>query len=106
MQERFLRGFMTRLRDVAVFINARIVLVVERNFGGAVLSSRVAGVCASFEPICAMSQDPSTRLRRIGIVLDEEVKEKMRNSLAVMLRANVVHLSTPFVSSTDEGVRM
>lgn len=95
---------MARLRDVVVLSNARIVVVVERNYGGSVLSSRVAGICARFEPICAMTQDTSARLRRIGVMLDEEIKEKMRNSLAIMLRANVIHLSTPFVSSLDGDV--
>ena len=38
-------------------------------------------------------------MRRIGVVLTDELKEKMRNSLNIMLRANVVRLARDFVSS-------
>ena len=55
-QEQLLGGFMDRLRDVVNFRNSRIVLVIERNFGGAPLASRIAGVCSRYRPICAMSQ--------------------------------------------------
>lgn len=55
-QEQLLTGFMTRLRGVNNFYNSRIVLVIERNFGGAPLASRIAGICSHFRPICAMTQ--------------------------------------------------
>ena len=55
-QEQLLVGFMARLRNVTNFHGSRIVLIIERNFGGAPLASRIAGVCSRFRPICAMSQ--------------------------------------------------
>lgn len=103
-QERFMHSFLAQLRDVVLLQGAHIVLIIERNFGGSVLASRIAGVCAGFAPISSMSQDSNGKLRRIGIVLCGEVKSKMRNSLSIMLRAGVVHLSHEFVGSRDEVV--
>lgn len=44
-------------------------------------------------------QDSSAKLRRIGTVLSDELKERMRTSLNIMLRANVVRMARDFVSS-------
>jgi len=50
------QGFMKRVRDEITFQSSVIVLAIERNFGGAILASRIAGVCSRFGPISAISQ--------------------------------------------------
>ena len=97
-QERFLHQFLLRLRDQPVLANALFVIVVERNYGGAVLASRIFAACAAVPPCAAMTQDTDKKLRRVGVITTSEVKERMRVCLATMLRCDSVHYAEPFVS--------
>jgi hypothetical protein len=62
--ERFLHGHLGRVRDIAPLQNSRLILIVERNYGGGVLASRIANACAPYAPVGVMTQDsPSARVR-------------------------------------------
>jgi hypothetical protein len=103
-QERFLHQHLSRVRDVPALCNGHIILVVERNFGGAVLASRIANICAPFQPLSAMTQDTNKSLRRCGVVTTGPVKERMRVELQRLLRSNAVRFSEPFVSMRTDTV--
>ena len=107
-QENLVQGFISRLRERPTLRNTRIVVICERNYGGTVLAHRIATICASFKPISSFSADTDAKLRRIGVVLTEDVKDRYRDNLAMALRTGTVFLSTPFVSTrhADEAKAM
>ena len=39
----------------------------------------------------------------VGVPINNEIKERMRVTLATMLRSDTVHLSTPFISRSMDG---
>lgn len=102
-QERFVHGFLDKVRGCTPLRNSHIVVIVERNFGGAPLSSRIAGICAPYKPCSAMSQDSNVKTKRVGVVTTEEVKERMRITLSTMMRSDTVHLATPFLGRRQEA---
>lgn len=55
-QERFLHQHLSKIRDLPGLANSHIILIVESNYGGAVLASRIANVCSIFNPLSAMTQ--------------------------------------------------
>ena len=72
--ERFLHGHLDRVRDVRPLANSRIVLIIERNYGGAVLASRIANACAPYAPVAVMTQDGRGKLRRAGVVTTHQAR--------------------------------
>ena len=122
--ERFLHGHLDRVRDVRPLANSRIVLIIERNYGGAVLASRIANACAPYAPVAVMTQDGRGKLRRAGVVtthqarhcpctdaraqrrcaahirLRSQVKERCRVEFARMLRTRTVRFLQPFASAS------
>jgi len=88
-QEAFLNRHLERIRSERKFSNALIVLIIERNFGGSVLASRVANICAKFAPIRVVSADTSTH-KRVGVVTTDVVKERGRNDLQRLIRLDLI----------------
>jgi hypothetical protein len=85
--EVYLRGFFERLR--VHFPNAMLVTIIERNFGGSVLASRIADVASRFPPTRAVSGD-NTAHRRVGVVTTDVVKERGRVDVQRMLRTETL----------------
>jgi hypothetical protein len=101
--EAVLRAHVGLLRETAALANAQIVLIIERNYGGGVLASRIASVCADgFGNVACMTQDTNPKLRRSGVVTTAPVKERMRVEFSRLLRCNAVHFSEPFCSSAPD----
>jgi hypothetical protein len=65
-QEKFLNRFMERLRSHSELGNAMIVAMVERNYGGGVLASRIANILGQYKPIQFMSSDKDAQGGRAG----------------------------------------
>jgi hypothetical protein len=82
---------MERIRAERKFANCTIVLIIERNFGGSVLASRIANICASFAPIKVVSADTTTH-KRVGVVTTDVVKERGRSDLQRLFRLDLVKL--------------
>ena len=100
--ERFLHGHLGRVRDVVPLQSSRLVLIVERNYGGGVLASRIANACAPFVPVGVMTQDsPTARVRCAGVVTTAQVKERMRVEFQRLLRSRAVQFLSPFASASQ-----
>jgi len=102
-QERFIHGFLDKVRDCMTLQKSHLIIIVERNYGGAPLSSRIAAVCAPYQPCSAMSQDTTAKSKRTGVVTTDEVKERMRITLSTMMRSDTVHLAIPFLGRRPEA---
>lgn len=89
VQETFLNRHLERIRAERKFCNALVVLIIERNFGGSVLASRIANICAKFAPIRVVSADPQAH-KRVGVVTSEAVKERGRSDLQRLLRLDLI----------------
>ena len=92
-------GFVDRLRKSSTLNKAHIVLVIERNFGGTITAHRIANIASTFRPISALSADSDKKLRRIGFVLNAELKDRYRDTMSMMLRTNTVRMARDFISS-------
>ena len=103
--EQALHSFMGRVRDAPALLNAQLILIIERNYGGGVLSSRIAAICASpaFGNVVALTQDTNPKMWRVGVVTTAPVKERMRVEMSRLLRCDAVHFSHPFLSSQADA---
>ena len=81
--ETYLRRFMEGLRTR--FPNTTIINITERNFGGSVMASRIAGIVSAFPPIRHVTGDTTTH-RRVGVVTTEVVKDRGRVDVQRLLR--------------------
>jgi hypothetical protein len=99
-QEVFLNRHLERIRGERKFANAMIVLIIERNYGGSVLASRIANICASYAPISIVSAD-TTKHRRVGVVTTDVVKERGRSDLQRLFRLDLIKMAskTRFLTS-------
>lgn len=102
-QERVLQ---THLQNVTqthatVVKMATFVVVVERNYGGAVLASRIFNILYTstphVRPMISMSQDKGPR-PKIGVCTTNSVKERARIDLQRLLQQNKVRFAQTFVS--------
>jgi hypothetical protein len=91
--ETYLRGFMESVRSHAVFANVVIVTIIERNFGGSVMASRIANIVSVYQPIKILTADTSTH-RRVGVVTTDVVKERSRVDLQKMLRLETLKFTS------------
>lgn len=95
-QERYLHQHLSKLRDIKVLTNSHIILIVENNFGGPVLASRIAHICSDFSPLSAMTRDTNSKLKRAGVTTTGPVKERMRVELQRLLRSNTIRFAKEF----------
>ena len=102
-QERFLGGHLRRVRDVQGLASSLLVLIIERNYGGGVLASRIAGLAAPFAPVAAMTQDSDPKLRRCGVVTTGPVKERMRVEMARLLASGTLRLHAEMASDLPDA---
>jgi hypothetical protein len=85
--ETFLRGFMERLRSR--FSNTTVIAIIESNFGGNVMASRIADVICDYQPVRVVSGD-STKHRRVGVVTTDVVKDRARVDVQRLLRTDAL----------------
>ena len=76
---------------------AKLVVIIERNFGGSVLTSRISNILAQYQPISYVSADPQGK-QRIGIVTTNETKNRGRVDLQRMLRLDLIGYAFDFIS--------
>jgi len=76
---------------------ARLILIIERNYGGSVLSTRIANILGKFIPIRNLTADPQSK-QRVGTVTTNEVKDRGRVDLQRMLRLDLIGYAFNFVS--------
>lgn len=57
LQELFLHRHLAGVREHHFGKHANIVLIVEKNYGGSVLASRVASLCSKYAPMMAMTME-------------------------------------------------
>jgi len=86
--EVYIRGFMERLRTR--FPNVVVVTIIERNFGGPVMASRIADFVRGFPPVKTVSGD-TTLHKRIGVVTTDIVKDRGRVDVQRLLRTSMLH---------------
>lgn len=102
-QERFFHGFILSLRSNPLLGSSRFIVAVERNYGGLPLSSRISQICVSASsPSASLSEDSRKKDRFYGVTMTKDVKERMRISLATLLRLKAVHYAEPFVSRSRD----
>lgn len=102
-QELFVHGFLDKIRGCRTLQQSHLIVIVERNFGGSPLASRIASICAPYRPCSAMSQDSNAKSKRTGVVTTDEAKERMRITLSTMMRSDTVHLASPFLGRRAEA---
>jgi hypothetical protein len=102
-QVSYLHQHFSKLRDIGVLANSNVILIVESNYGGAIGASRIADICAEFQPLSAMTRDTSKE-RKCGVTTTAPVKERMRVELQKLLRHNAVRFATEF-TSVETGSR-
>ena len=80
------------------FAASHLVVIIERNYGGSVLATRMQNIVASYAPIDFVSADPKGK-QRVGVVTTNETKVRGRLELQKMLRMKTIALAANFVSS-------
>jgi len=90
--ETYIRGFMEGLRSHTQFANVQVVTIVERNFGGSVMASRIANFVSAFQPAKVLTAD-TTPHRRVGVVTTDVVKERSRVDVQRMLRLQLLRFT-------------
>lgn len=88
--ESYLRGFFERLRTR--FPNTVIILIIERNFGGAVMASRIADMAGAYQPVRTVTGDTTTH-RRVGVVTTDVVKDRGRVDVQRLLRTDALRFT-------------
>jgi len=83
--ERFLRKFAENLRAKSTFSTCTFVIIVESNYGGHVLASRIVNIFIPFPPAKYVTAD-TTQARRPGVTTTETVKERSRVDLGRLMR--------------------
>lgn len=76
---------------------AQLVVVIERNFGGTPLSSRIADILEVFAPVKFLTADP-TKHRQVGTVTTNNVKLTGRIHMQRHLRDGAVGYAHDFIS--------
>ena len=76
------------------------IVIVESNFGGSVMASRITNILAGFQPLKALTGDTTTH-RRVGVVTTDVVKERARVDLQRFLRIDHIALTndSDFISA-------
>jgi len=96
--ETYIRGFFEMLR--CTFPNVTFVAIIERNFGGSVLASRIADLVSCYQPARIVTADSTTH-RRVGVVTTDVVKERARVDVQRMLRTETLRFTDRFLSGTN-----
>lgn len=98
--EVFLKSFLESMRCQNQLSSSLFVLIIERNFGGSVMASRIANIVATFPPLKVLSAD-DTKHRRMGTVTTDLVKERARVDLQRLLRMDIACLTcdSDFISN-------
>ncbi|KAK3279798.1 hypothetical protein CYMTET_12335 [Cymbomonas tetramitiformis] len=71
--------------------SARVISVIEANYGGWVQASRVAHIVDAFAPVAHLSADKSA-MHRPGVLTTAESKERMRHELQRLLAEDRVRM--------------
>jgi hypothetical protein len=105
-QENFLNRFMERLRLHPELANSMVICMIERNYGGGVLASRIANVMGVYKPIQFMSSDKETqgRAKLMGFITSSQSKERSRCDLQRLMRMDQIRLVTPCISSQGDAL--
>ena len=82
--EGFLNRFFSRLREVSSLAHATIVLIIETNYGGQVMASRITNICRPFPPIKVLASEQQGA--KVGVTTTDVVKERSRVDLQRLLR--------------------
>lgn len=93
--ETYVRGFLESLRGP--YPNVTLVVIIERNFGGSVMASRIADIAMRYQPARTVTADTSTH-RRVGVVTTDVVKERARVDVQRLLRTEALRFVDRFVS--------
>ena len=103
-QEMIITSFLTSVRNTAAVASALLVLVVERNYGGSVLASRIGNIAAQFEPMVIMTQEHhgATKFQRAGVITTKQVKERMRVDMSRLLRTDKFKISKVFFGNQPD----
>ena len=99
--ENFLRAHLERIRCSPRFASATFVFIIERNYGGSIMASRIANIVGMFMPMKIVSGD-TTSSKRVGCITSEEVKSRARIDLNRLLRLESFKLlhTHEFISSS------
>jgi hypothetical protein len=96
--EQELASHMEKLRCRPYAAQAEIVSIIEANYGGWVLSSRVAAILAQSPPTRHVTTD-SKGLKRPGIMTTKDTKERSRVELSRRLREGRIVFADDMYSS-------
>ena len=96
--EAFISSFFESLR--ARFPNITVVCIIENNYGGSIMASRIADMAARYPPVKIVSGD-TTKHRRVGVKTTDVVKERGRVDVQRLLRTEALRFlhDGDFISS-------
>ena len=105
-QEMFLNRFMERLRGHQELGNVPIICMIERNYGGSVLASRISNILGQYQPIQFMSSDKDVpgKPKMMGFITSDASKERSRCDLQRLMRLDLIRLSSPCISSKGDAL--
>lgn len=95
-QEAFIKTNISKLRDLPGFATLRIITIIESNFGGNVMASRIANIVAEYPPVRVLTGD-TTNAKRAGVTTTDIVKERARYDVQRLLRLDLIRTSDQFV---------
>ena len=100
-QEVFITNHMLKLQEFPFLRTSKYVIIIERNFGGSILASRIFNICLTVNPkvhsLKALSQERIGN-RRVGVCTTHMVKERSRIDLQRLLQTNNVRFLNNFKS--------
>ena len=99
MVEKAISLHLATMRDKYNIYNTNVTTIIEANYGGWPVASRIAGIASHHPPVNHMTQD-NTRLGRPGVWTSNEVKERMRLSMSHLLRTETITFADIFVSQS------
>lgn len=89
--ELFLKNHCEKIRSSGKFADSTLVFIIERNYGGSIMASRIANIVCPYMPMRILTGD-TTQARRVGCLTSDEVKQRARIDLNRLMRLNMFKL--------------
>lgn len=103
-QELFITNHILKLQEFSFLRTSKYIIIIERNYGGSILASRIFNICLTVKPkvhsMMALSQEKIGN-RKVGVCTSHQVKERARIDLQRLLQTNNVRFIKGFKSKTS-----
>ena len=105
-QENFVTNHILKLQEFTFLQRATYVFIIERNFGGSILASRIFNICLTVTPkvqsMLALSQE-RIGSRKVGVCTSHMVKERARIDLQRLLQTDKIKFTREFKSRSTSS---